>query len=635
LLRHFTDGENVGIVLGELSGDLVDVDLDAAEARKLAPQFLPPTNSIFGRASEPKAHWLYVAHPLPDTQQFADPAGEMLAEIRASGRQTMFPPSAHPDTGEIVRWNLDRMPAGVDGHILLTRVKRLASAALLARHWQQGIRQELTLALAGALIRGGWSTEETKNFVRAVAWASNDEETVKRVDACEDTMEKMGEGRPITGLPRLTELLGTETGDKVQDWLSLRPELPEKVASLIRPQDTSWPEEVEGAALLKEVEELVRHYVVLPTPEAGLVISAWVLSTFCFDLFEQHPFLFITSPEKRCGKTRLLEVLEQLVDKPLSNAGMSEAVFFRAADTYSPTFLIDEAQHLRDRNERSWPIHDLLCAANRKGKPVLRMAESKQGWQLVSFNIYCPKAIASIGKLTDIIMDRGIEIALRRRRESEQVARFFSAIAKRESEPVRQRIVRWIKDNRGGVRTDYVSEKPPAFGSDREVENWAPLFAIVRTADPTSVGRLETAAWALTRTKVEACSTSVGVQLLRDVKSVFERHGTDFISTAILVDGLCQMEESPWKDFRRGHPLTPHALADLLRPYEIHSTRDTVGKVRGYYQRDFEDTWSRYSDPVSVKVSENQLGAVFQPSEETSRDRVTDGLGRGVNAHGS
>src|SRR5205085_1430288 len=62
LSAHF-DGQpqNVGVLLGSLSGELIDIDLDSPEAVILAPYFLPPTGAIFGRDSKRRSHWLYHA----------------------------------------------------------------------------------------------------------------------------------------------------------------------------------------------------------------------------------------------------------------------------------------------------------------------------------------------------------------------------------------------------------------------------------------------------------------------------------------------------------------------------------------------------------------------------------------------
>ena len=114
--RLFSGGEptagNVGILLGEPSGGLIDIDLDSREALALAPAVLPPTPARFGRPSKPDSHWLYQCAPsdapLPATRRFREGgrggAGtSCLVELRSSGAQTVFPPSTHP-SGETIAW---------------------------------------------------------------------------------------------------------------------------------------------------------------------------------------------------------------------------------------------------------------------------------------------------------------------------------------------------------------------------------------------------------------------------------------------------------------------------------------------------------------------------------------------------
>ena len=62
---------NIGILLGEASCELVDIDLDCQEACDLASGILSPTNSIFGRASKPTSHYLYYCET--SSQHFKDP----------------------------------------------------------------------------------------------------------------------------------------------------------------------------------------------------------------------------------------------------------------------------------------------------------------------------------------------------------------------------------------------------------------------------------------------------------------------------------------------------------------------------------------------------------------------------------
>jgi len=113
LPSHFGTEGNIGLLLGEPSGGLVDVDLDCPEALELAPQFLPDTPAKSGRPSAPNSHWWYIATDFTRTKQYRDPvSNEMILELRGTGSQTLVGPSMHPD-GE--RYDLLRGdPALVD-----------------------------------------------------------------------------------------------------------------------------------------------------------------------------------------------------------------------------------------------------------------------------------------------------------------------------------------------------------------------------------------------------------------------------------------------------------------------------------------------------------------------------------------
>ena len=136
--RYFADGGNVGVRLGPVSGELVDIDLDCPEALALADKYTPPTGAIFGRASKPRSHRLYIA-PGASFETFADPRdGSMLLELRAAGRdggahQTLLPPSIAD--GERREWDGNIVaPAVVNPTVLRTACAWLATGALVRRH---------------------------------------------------------------------------------------------------------------------------------------------------------------------------------------------------------------------------------------------------------------------------------------------------------------------------------------------------------------------------------------------------------------------------------------------------------------------------------------------------------------------
>lgn len=135
LAQHFSHSANVGILLGQSSSWLVDIDLDSMEAVNFADTFLPRTGAVFGRTSKPSSHRLYYCSGVK-TVSFQDPIdGTMIVEIRSGPGpvQTIFPPSIHP-SGEQIGWAAFEEPVSVEPQELLRRASLLASYCLLARH---------------------------------------------------------------------------------------------------------------------------------------------------------------------------------------------------------------------------------------------------------------------------------------------------------------------------------------------------------------------------------------------------------------------------------------------------------------------------------------------------------------------
>src|SRR3954447_24759278 len=90
------------------------------------------------------------------------------------GLHTVVPPSIH-ETGELVRFEegFDRTPANIDADVLTSAVRKVAAAALLARHWPtRGSRHQAFLALAGVFARAESSLEEAKPFTASSTDAS-------------------------------------------------------------------------------------------------------------------------------------------------------------------------------------------------------------------------------------------------------------------------------------------------------------------------------------------------------------------------------------------------------------------------------------------------------------------------------
>jgi len=220
LPQQFGQGRcNVGLLLGDLSGGLVDIDLDAPEAVLLAPEFVPPTGMVHGRLSKKRSHYWYLVSVAPRTAKFTDPDGTTLVELRSTGCQTVVSPSVHP-SGEEITWDEFREPASVDTDSLIKQVGSLSACCLIARHWpKEGSRHEAALALAGGLLRSGWAVEDAEHFVVCAARAAGDEEASDRGRAVRDTANSLSENERVTGWKRLGGLVEQAVVQKLLEFL--------------------------------------------------------------------------------------------------------------------------------------------------------------------------------------------------------------------------------------------------------------------------------------------------------------------------------------------------------------------------------------------------------------------------------
>jgi hypothetical protein len=234
--RYFNgDPQNIGVLLGQASGGLCDVDLDCPEAVIIGGYFLKKT-LIFGRPGKRDSHWLYKTN-LAGTEpcaaiQFKNPlAGNepgkqaMLLELRigggGKGAQTVFPGSTH-ESGEAIVWENSEPVTELPGAVLKHQCHIIAAASLLARNFpEQGGRHDAALLLGGFLHRCGIGLPDIKLMVEAIGVASHQprDKIKDMIRAAEDAAMSAAEGRKACGRTRLRQVFGEPVADKVCEWL--------------------------------------------------------------------------------------------------------------------------------------------------------------------------------------------------------------------------------------------------------------------------------------------------------------------------------------------------------------------------------------------------------------------------------
>jgi hypothetical protein len=359
------------------------------------------------------------------------------------------------------------------------------------------------------------------------------------------------------------------------------------------PEET---DEINLPELLSDIRKMITKYVIL-TPQQADAVALWVAHTWTFEATETTPYLSITSPEKRSGKTRLLETLEQLVKKPWLTGRTSAAALYRKVDKELPTLLLDEIDAtLKGDKELSETLRGILNTGHRKGGVVTLAVGQGSNFDVRDFSTFCPKAIAGIGSLPDTVADRSIPIELKRKAKPEPVSKFRRRTVVQEAAPIRGRLEDWAEGNVGRV-AEIIEADPelPHTLSDRAADGWEPLVAIADLAGSEWSERARRAATLVSAEEED--DGSIGVRLLADIATVFKGRGDQpNISTADLLHELGEMSEAPWGEWY-GKQITARQLAKWLKPYGIKSRGIRLGDQtpKGYRRQDFVDAWSRYT----------------------------------------
>lgn len=376
-----------------------------------------------------------------------------------------------------------------------------------------------------------------------------------------------------------------------------------------------------GVTLLDELHAALSRYVAFGDYEATAV-TLWVAVTHALPAFECAPRLAITSPVKRCGKTRLLDIVAGTCHRALATADATVAAIFRSlGGDHPPTILIDEADAIwgnRKMAEQNEDLRKLLNAGHQRGRPALRCVGPNQ--IPTQFDVFAMVALAGIGRLPDTITDRAVCISMRRRSGGERVEQFRSRRDAPKLLALRDRLAEWAT-----TRIDALAEaEPDVPAEDRAADTWEPLIAIADAAGGRWPERARKACRALAASADDDAEESLNIRLLADIEKVFDG---SFMPSADLLGALMKLDESPWNDF----DLTASKLARRLREFGVKPKRDTTGNARGYARETLEDAFERYTRQKASDRQKEQVEGVLASdalTPQSVRSDRSDGLTR-------
>jgi len=399
-----------------------------------------------------------------------------------------------------------------------------------------------------------------------------------------------------------------------------------------------WAEPVNGAELLDAIKRELERFVVFPKWGA-VTFTLWIVHTYAWMLRDVTTYMGIESPEKECGKSTLLMVLSKFVNRPALSSNISASAVFRVITELAPTLLIDEADtSLRGRDEFTGILN---AGYTRDTAYVWRMSydlaagggESEEGaggsegvtpaGHVERYSTWCPKGIATIGRLEPTLASRCIVFRMHRKTEAEVCER----LKRLDATELTRKCARFVADH-----TEEIAKGEPAIPeglTNRAADIWEPLLVLADLAGGSwPAAAREAAIGATTRAEEHSPIGS----LLLDIFMAFSLAKADRLFTRDLVAALGVGEERPWWQLTRGRPVTEMWLSAQLRPYGIRPRTVRIGEqtAKGYVEEDFKETYRRYIP----KAEKEAFRAQLMESVEEARAEKAEGEGRVQADHG-
>ncbi len=362
--------------------------------------------------------------------------------------------------------------------------------------------------------------------------------------------------------------------------------------------------QINGAELLDQVRAALTKYVAFHDEHQPVAVTLWTAATHGLPAWQHATRLVITSPTKRCGKSRLLDIIAGLSFNRLLCGDISAAAVYRSVgddDSKTPTLMLDEADvqfGTKRAAEHNEDLRGLFNNGWQRNRPTTRCVGPQQ--IPTDFSTFAMAALASKGRhLPDTITDRAVNIMLDRRTPGQKVTRFRIRRDEAPLAALRAQLTGWVRARLDAL-TAAEFDLPGV--EERALDAWEPLLAIADAAGGDWPRKARAACRALNATAADA-DDDLGVLLLHDIRQVFKETGHSvlrtaagdpFLPSAMLVGELRSIEESPWADEKSDTYLTVSKLAARLKPFGVKPGHNAAKTTRGYALSSFRAPFAAY-----------------------------------------
>jgi hypothetical protein len=366
--------------------------------------------------------------------------------------------------------------------------------------------------------------------------------------------------------------------------------------------------EVIGYDLVERLEQYFKRYAFFRDARIPLLLAVWTIGTYVYRVFFTFPYLLLRSPRKRCGKSRVEDLLAEVAfNAEPRTTNPTEAAIFRGPARNGGTLLLDEIEGLKGDRERYAGLLAVLNDGYKRGGEVTRMEKHGDRFVAAKYPTYAPKVLAGISKLAETLEDRGIPIFMTRRLPQDALERFSPRRLAQDIQRLRDECYVWALTRAEDLADLYEADGEEALNikglDDRALELWEPLLTIADAVDqeaenagkpPTLVDTLTALALELAGVRDDADTTTTQLlnallTILTEAAKTEERYPPGELLSLVQAKGFTKLKSTK-------------GLANVMQPLGLiaKTTRFLDGTRKLAYHLStalLEDLRSRYGSP--------------------------------------
>lgn len=247
--------------------------------------------------------------------------------------------------------------------------------------------------------------------------------------------------------------------------------------SVKHPWSEGW-EPQSLSELLEAIADYNRRFVYYEDETKHSIIALWVAHTYVYGRFTHTPRLYINAPEPGCGKSTQAKVLAHMSKDGHLTSGTSAASVFRRMNQDHPTYVLDEVDTIWNAKGRdNEDLRQAINAGHEAGGAIDRIVGDEM--VPVSFDVFGPMALSGINntKLPPTLEDRSIPLRMNKV-NGIRLDRFKRIKEDHFKDMLHEWMPKFLEDM--VVDDDMYA---PEHLSNRDWDNWLPLFAIAEVAE--------------------------------------------------------------------------------------------------------------------------------------------------------